>query len=126
MDGCFFFVFFLETKKIVKQRKVEVDVCWKKGVASDLYIAYVSIIMFLVANIYEVVVSDSAKMLAGFTPAKAGELPCWVDTAWVKTASGPEVRPMSLHGFTAVFALLGDGSLCVMERCTNDFLPVKV
>ena len=24
-----------------------------------------------------------------------------------------EVRPMSLHGFTAVFALLGDGSLCV-------------
>ena len=60
----------------------------RKGVASDLYIAYcISMFMFLFANIYEVVVSDSTKMLDGFTPAKAGELPCWVDTTWVKTAS---------------------------------------
>ena len=85
MDG--FFGFFLGDEKIVKLRKVEVNVCWKKGVAADLYIAYcISIFMFLVANIYGVV-SNSTKMLDDFTPAKAGELPCWVDTAWVKTAS---------------------------------------
>lgn len=72
---------------MVKLRKVEVNVYLKKGVASDLSIAYVSMFMFLFANIYEVVVSDSTKMLDGFTPAKAGELPCWVDTAWVKMAS---------------------------------------
>lgn len=96
----------------------------RKGVASDLSIAYVSMFMFLVANIYEVVVSSSTKMLDGFTVLhlqKRVKMPCWVDTAWVKTAWTDEVRPMSLHGFTAVFALLGDGSLCVMERCTKDF-----
>ena len=116
----------LETKKMVKLRKVEVNVCWKKGVASDLSIAYIYVYVF------------SCKYIRGggfgfnqdvgwFYTCKSGWVgTCWVDTAWVKTAWTDEVRPMSLHGFTAVFALLGDGSLCVMERCTKDFLPVKV
>lgn len=86
MDGWMgFFFFFLETKKWWN-RKVEVNVCLKKGscIWSFYCILYISIFMFLFANIYEVVVSNLTKMLDDFTPAKAGELPYWVDTTWVK------------------------------------------
>lgn len=85
MDGWVFWFFFLETKKWWN-RKVEVNVCLKKGscIWSFYCILYISIFMFLFANIYEVVVSNLTKMLDDFTPAKAGELPYWVDTTWVK------------------------------------------
>jgi len=100
-----FFEFFGD-EKMVKLRKVEVNVYLKKGVASYLCIAYVSMFMFLFANIY-------TRWWFRIQPR------CWMvlqlggcclgENGWLHD----EVRPMSLHGFTAVFALLGDGSLCV-------------